>query len=578
MPSRAPSARRPLPRGVRSPVLLIGAGAGEATCGILYLASFLRRHGIEASVRLFDDDVTDDEVAASLASLLAHVRPKLVGISLKWFHHVARARTMAQAVRTIDPSVEIALGGNSATFWSNDLLGWSCVDHVVLGDGEVPLLALCRGDAAPPNVATRGRPAPATLGYVQGVTSSDVYYSHFDELFLSQLDLASFSGWVAPGKGCAENCLYCSGTRGMQKGTFGRAKPFLRPEASVQRDHQEIAPKTWQLRYDFSGSSAAFLERTWAGVDLSKHSTTYFLWGVPPPDLMATLAKTFARVFMVLDIGCFSETQRLEQIRRGLLKPCPTDRELFEVIAAAKRFPNLELEVSGIAGLPFASLATLAEERRLVEQVLGLGCAMGYQRLESQPGALVTEHPARFEMVSEATSFAQFLGYFDQLDPLAGTVPMVRFADRQLEAAVQATTDELDALIRDHAARRHHVALGAQTRLVNAAVSTQHVQLGSWLGHYRVPPKVATEPVTVIRSIDGTGLACAPTVAPRRFHDGTLQQAEAGAALLSVLQAFERPTTVSRAVSQLEKQRKLDGDSALEVIEHLTSGRFLQPS
>ena len=96
----------------RSPVLLLGAGTGEATCGILYLASSLRRNGIEAFVRLYDRDVTHAEVTRSLEALLARVRPKLVGVSLKWFHHVDRALLIARTLRKIDPEIEIVLGGN----------------------------------------------------------------------------------------------------------------------------------------------------------------------------------------------------------------------------------------------------------------------------------------------------------------------------------------------------------------------------------------------------------------------------------------------------------------------------------
>src|SRR5436309_7811617 len=105
----------------RSPVLLVGAGTGEATCGILCRASYLRRHGIEAFVRLNDDDVDEDEIARSLASIIGRVKPRLVGISLKWFHHLARVRAIARAVRAIDPEIEIAVGGNSASYWWREL-------------------------------------------------------------------------------------------------------------------------------------------------------------------------------------------------------------------------------------------------------------------------------------------------------------------------------------------------------------------------------------------------------------------------------------------------------------------------
>jgi len=563
-------------------VLLLGAGGGEATCGILYLAGYLRRHGVEAYVQLCDDEEIREGWSERLAALVARVRPRLVGISLKWFHHVARALHVARTVRAIDPEVRIVLGGNTASYFWRELATHDCVDGVALGDGEVPLLSLCRGEDPPPNVVTRastgaGRHAPP-LAYVQGASSRDVHYSHFDDIFLSQLDLHSFSGWVAPGKGCGENCLYCSGTRGMQKATFGRADPFLRPEESVRADHREVVPRTWQLRYDFAGSTPEFLERAWSEVDLSRHATTYFLWGVPPPGLAATLARRFQRAYMVLDIGCFSEQQRQEQMARGLLKPCPSDRQLLEVIEDCRRHRNLELEISGIAGLPFASARTLEQERRLVERVLGLGCTVGYQRLEAQPGALVTEHPERFGMVTEARTFQEFLDYFEQLGPGQRTVPMVRYRDPELEQAVQRTSDEVDAMVWEHAARRSRVAVNGRTRLLNVSASTRRFELGEWLGRHRSPGRVAREPVTVVRSANGTGVTCAPSLSRRRFSDPALQQGEEGSALLEVLAAFERPTAVDAALARLRSRSRVSPELAREAIDQLAAGRFLQPA
>ncbi|WNG34285.1 cobalamin-binding protein [Archangium violaceum] len=569
-------------RRVLSPVLLLGAGTGEATCGILYLAGYLRRGGIEAFVRLYDGDETEEEVTRSLEALVARVRPRLVGISLKWFHHVHRALLLARTLREIDPDIRIVVGGNTASYWWRELHAFDCIDHIILGDGERPLLALCQGEPSPPNCVTQapdGTPRRLPLEYVQGATNSeDIYYSHFHDIFLSHQDRHAFSGWVAPGKGCGENCLYCGGARGNQKAAFGRAKPFLRSEESVRRDHQEIAQRTWQFRYDFSGSSAAFLQGTWAGVDLSRHSCMYFLWGVARMELIDALAQTFEHVHMVLDIGCFSEQQRHEQMRRGLLKPCASDQQLLELIDGCRRHKNLDIEVSGIAGLPFASAATLEEEVRLVERVISLDCLVGYQRLEAQPGALATEHPARFDMVSEARTFTEFLEYFEQREPGDVSVPMLRFRDAALERAVQRTSEHVDALARKHEEKKQRIALNGRTRLKNTAPSTLRFKLGDWLGAHRVPAKVAQEQVTVVRSVNGTGLACAPSVSPRKFTDPTLDQGEDGKILLTTLATFEQPTTVASAVAQLGAKLKLDPHSAREVIEHLVDGRFLQPA
>jgi hypothetical protein len=314
-------------------------------------------------------------------------------------------------------------------------------------------------------------------------------------------------------------------------------------------------------------------------VDLKRHATTYFLWGVPPKELVATLSKAFGRVFMVLDIGCFSQTQRKELLGRGLLKPCPTDPELMDVIADCRRYANVELEVSGIAGLPFASFETLAEERRLVKRVLSLGCVVGTQRLECQAGALVTEHPGRFGMRSEARTFSEFLDAFSRR-PLSGdgTVPMVRFLDEALEAAVEDTCLELQ-----HEAQAHHdaakaVTLTGRTRLQDTSAARKEVALGDWLGRYRVPARFAKEPVTVVRSVDGVGLSLVPGVEPRRFTHAALQQGDEAAALLAGLAAFQRPTTVDAAVGQLQAKVGLDADSASDLVEHLALGRFLTPA
>ncbi len=556
-----------------SPVLLLGAGTGEATCGILYLAGFLRRAGVEAYVRLHDDEGSSKEIARSIEALVARVRPRLVGISLKWFHHVHRALALARAVKRVDPTVEIVMGGNSASSWWRELLTFDCVDHVIFGDGEVPLLALCEGDPAPPNCVSRGGVKPP-LTYVQGPGNSDgIHYSHFDEVFLSQRDRHAFSGWVAPGKGCAETCLYCGGARKNQKEVFGRVDPYLRSPIGVREDHREIAPRTWQVRYDFSGASVAFLDAAWAGVDLSRHSCTWFLWGRPSNELIDALARTFFQVYVVIDVGCFSERQRLDLMRRGVLKACATDPEVDEVIAYSRRYPNVEVEVSGIAGLPYASAATLEEEERLVDAVIARGCVAGYQRLEAQPGAAVTDKAEKFGMRTEARTFSEFLDYFERRPPGDSSVPMVRFAEDALEEAVAETADRVLERAHTYRVTRRMVALTGRTRLRKAAPIQQTYTLGAWLGTHVAPPRLANEAVTVVRSRLGTELVCAPSVRAPAFPG--MSQGEEARCLLATLDAFAAPTTVATAAAAVRS--RLGPDVVLAAIQALADDRFLEP-
>ncbi len=520
-------------------VLLLGAGRGEATCGILYLASYLRRHGVEAVVRLWDDDEDARAMKRSVKALVEHVQPGLVGISLKWFNHLSRGLELARAVKAVDRDLRVVTGGNSASYYWRELSRTGCFDDIVLGDGEVPLLGLARGDRDVPNLVQGTGRAP--LRYVQSASSADVFYSHFDELFLSGLDQSSFSGWVQPGKGCSENCVYCGGTRGMERASFGRPTSFLRPVESVAKDHAEIAARTWQLRYDFAGGTADFLGRAWQGFALKRHAATYFLWGVPPRSLIDALAATFGRVYLVLDVGCFSQTQRQGLMARGLLKPCPTDDELIEAVAACRAHPNLKLEVCGIAGLPSASAKTLAEELPLIDRLLEKGCDVGCQRLECQPGALVTRHPDRFGMVADASTFDGFVKHFAQRGhDSSGEFPMIRFADVKLERAVQRGFERVFEAI-----QKRPDALTSKTKLVSAVVSRQTPTLGEWLGAWRVPSNDAPQRLTVLRSEDGGGLACAPKL--EGFDTPLVETGPDAAQLLGVLDAFAQPAPASRA-------------------------------
>jgi hypothetical protein len=151
---------------------------------------------------------------------------------------------------------------------------------------------------------------------------------------------------------------------------------------------------------------------------------------------------------------------------------------------------------------------------------------------------------------------------------------MVRYLDRKLEQAVQRGCDELQQASAEQAASRELVP-GEDTLLVTSLSSTTQVPLGTWLGHHRVPARLAKEPVTVVRALDGAGLACTPGLDERRFEDPLLQQGPVGAAILAALECFKRPATMQVGVGQLKKRAKLDVDSALELVEGLVAGHFL---
>ena len=117
-----------------------------------------------------------------------------------------------------------------------------------------------------------------------------------------------------------------------------------------------------------------------------------------------------------------------------------------------------------------------------------------------------------------------------------------------------------------------------RTKLVTAIASTLEVQLGDWLGRHQVPARFANQPVTVMRSVDGAGLACAPDLSERKFSDPNVQQGPTAEAILTAIDAFAKPATIEAGIARLKAEAGLDPESARGVIDQLAEGRFIQPA
>jgi len=446
------------------PVLLLGAGPGLATSGLGYLASYLRRHGVEAYARPVDTAHDASELEHRLHLLLDRVRPSVVGISLKWFLHIHRALRMASVIKSHDPGIRVVLGGDTASLYHQELLRFDCVDAVVRGDGEAPLLALVRG-VDHPNLARRaGTYEPLfQIGgaYIQDRDSSDSYLSDFDTIFLCESDGYFNPPFVVGGKGCSQACLYCGGARDAQLTNFGRKKSYMRPNDLVRRDIEALRARAYCLVYDFSdhplSDPTSALRELWHGLDFSKSGILYYAWRVPPKDFVALLANRYESVTLGLDFGCFSERQRRRLIGEHLLKPLPDDAEFLDLIEECGRYSNVRVGVSGVGGLPLFDREDLVLERRLLERLSGLPIVeyVLCDRVHAQPGAPVLEHAERFGLVAPPRSFEDFRAWSEQHAPNGEyEPPLLAYANPDTEAEVAEAFQETRAIVDRAAAKK----------------------------------------------------------------------------------------------------------------------------
>ncbi|MEJ2744648.1 MAG: cobalamin-dependent protein, partial [bacterium] len=114
---------------------------GLQPLGVLYLATYLQRHGVEASV--IDGEIeglTVDEIVRRIAAS----ETDLVGISAMT-PQLPVAFAIARQIKSLGRGIKTCLGGSHANATIEESLALCPdLDFVIYGEGEQTLLDLCR--------------------------------------------------------------------------------------------------------------------------------------------------------------------------------------------------------------------------------------------------------------------------------------------------------------------------------------------------------------------------------------------------------------------------------------------------
>jgi len=414
-----------------SAVLLLGDTTGTATAGLLYLASYLRRNGVEAYCQWNDTANTPASLREHTRDLLEKFRPRLVGVSMKWFPHMARVFEICGIVKAYDPGVTVVVGGNSASYYYRHIIENPAVDYVVRGDGEKPFLDICLGRENIPNAVYKkeGKIIETPITYVHDEkNTSDIFLSHLDDIFVSKKDIYSVKNfYINTGKGCSMSCFYCAGGVNVQKHSFNREKPFIRGIDEVRKDLETVKKYTSGFMFDFDlplYDSLDYYKQIWEGIDLSRYFCEFYFWTVPSAAFIQLAAGTFKHVLLSIDMCSLSEPHRLRLAESGLVKPQPTDEEIISFFDICETYPNVEVQVTPILGLPYFSEEDITRGRffisRLIENYSPFRISWG--RLHAQPGADLSESAGRYRMVSYAKGYDDFMQY-SRLNMEAETYP-----------------------------------------------------------------------------------------------------------------------------------------------------------
>ena len=229
--------------------------------GFASLAEYLERAGyrvriVNLAVRMLRDKKFDAE------AFVRRLRSPVFGIDLHWMVHSHGAIEVARLVKRCHPEAKVVLGGFSASYFYQELLGYPEIDYVLRGDStEEPLRQLMdcvinkREPEGVPNLVwrdSRGRIRENPFSYIP-TDLGNVMTNHYSNIIHSVLryrDLVSyipFKDWlrypitaVITCRGCTENCVICGGSAAAFRQFYNRGKPVFRSPEAVAQDVKQI--------------------------------------------------------------------------------------------------------------------------------------------------------------------------------------------------------------------------------------------------------------------------------------------------------------------------------------------------
>lgn len=218
--------------------------------GIASIATVLERAGYGVEMLVFTPET---KVRGLLGEYIKKNRPRLFCLTAvtSQYHLISE---VARAIKEIDPSIKIILGGHHATLNPGETIEESYFDAICIGEGERAVVEYAR-------LIERGE-EPARIanlwikneksGFVEK-TPPEPFIEDLDNF--PHIDREMWEGWVADpetapaillGRGCPNRCTYCS-NHALARIAPGRYVRF-RPREDVISELEEIAERYPRLK------------------------------------------------------------------------------------------------------------------------------------------------------------------------------------------------------------------------------------------------------------------------------------------------------------------------------------------
>jgi radical SAM superfamily enzyme YgiQ (UPF0313 family) len=364
--------------------------------GLLSLAAYLREHDEPAALLDLctarpwekNPDDPDDATLETFEAELKSAQPTLVGVSVMAAGQFKLAREVCRRAKLLKPDVVTVVGGAHVSQFPREILT-HCpeVDFVVIGEGEVQLLEIARF------VRTSGASArwPDGLGWRTAgggieVSSKRCYIKEPNSLPWPAYDLVRFSDYrhdmsswhnpygidfgvrvpVITSRGCPYNCSFCSvaACMGLQYRPLSAARVV---------DELQMLYEKYGARYiaffdaNFAQDNARVIAICEEIRKRNLRLTLDLPTGLPINGLAKEMIDALAAVGLIRT--CISVETGDAYIRNEVMGKHIAEDDIFEVVAALRRHPQIFLVTDYVLGMPEDTEESLETSWALIEHL-----------------------------------------------------------------------------------------------------------------------------------------------------------------------------------------------------------------
>ncbi len=409
--------------------------------GVFAIADFLEKEGFEVQIINYPLEKYIDP-NWELTDYLKTIDFDICGIDLHWIHNASGVIEVAKVVKNINPHAKVILGGFSASYYHNQILRYyECVDGIIRGEGEIPLLKFIQNNKknqsfdSVPNLTYRDsskRIKVNSLSY-NAITMDDLNFTNMEllknakEYFEYSRKIMGISFNLPIGRGCPFNCPFCGGGQKAQQNYMGRNKVIVRNPVKVVEDIYKILDD-YKIPSVFFGhgvypSNYKYWKTLFELIRKEKLdiSADLEIWRLPfSRDMWRLFYKTFDRRYSSISISPRTMSQNVQQ---KIAKICdPTFRfpknQIKDSIKNANLFQRT-LRIWLTVGFPFQTRIDIIKDFNF-----GLKCVLKYGKSNLKPvtimnepyfifpGSPVHESPDKFGIRLKYNSFPEVLEAF----------------------------------------------------------------------------------------------------------------------------------------------------------------------